>query len=83
MVDLLQMLERFFTVALFCPFLDLLVCCHSFGLSALCSHLLALQGYPSVDDLPLFALPLCAICYQVCLISDLPIFALSLCAMGH
>ena len=83
MVDILQMVEGFFTVALFCPFLDLLVCYHTLGLSALCSHLLAPQGSLLVDDLPLLALLLCAICYQVCSISDLPLFALCLCAMGH
>jgi len=41
MVDLLQMVEGFLTVALFCSFLDFLVYYHTLGLSAFCSHLMA------------------------------------------
>jgi len=72
MVDLLQMVEGFFTVALFCPFLALLVCDHSFDPSALCSPLLALCGSPPVDALSLIALLLCATDCQAHLVSDLP-----------
>ena len=37
MVDILQMVEGLHTVALLCSLLDLLVCYHSFDLSALLS----------------------------------------------
>jgi len=83
MVDILQMVEGFLTVALLYSFLDLLVYFHTLGLSALCSHLLAPQGSHLVDDLPFLALLLCAVWYQVYLIRDISLFVLCLCAICH
>ena len=83
MVDLLQMVEGFYTVALFCPFLALSVLDHSFGQPALCSLVATLCGSPLVDALPFIALLLCATDCQAHSVSDLPHIALCLCAMGH
>jgi len=83
MVDLLQMVEGFFTVALFCRFLDLSVLDHSFGQPALCSLVLALCGSRHVDALSFIPLLLRAIDCQAHSVSYLPCIALCLCAKGH
>jgi len=80
---LLQMVEGFFTVSLFCPFLAISVLDHSFGQPALCSPVSALCGSLLVNALSFIALLLCATDCQAHSVGDLPHIALCLCAMGH
>jgi len=64
-VDLLQVVDWFISLALFSSLLDPQVYDFAFGLQALGSPALAPSGSPQVNALPRFALGLCAVGHQV------------------